>query len=207
VQITITSKFSNYKLIFTAASLIGLLLIATPLLSNIIHLQEREKFSELYLLGPEKMAQNLPFNITPNQTYTTYLGVGNHMGETTYYTCKIKLRNQTENPPDSSTQTPSSLPTLYEYNFIIPNGENHTEPLTFSTTTTPPTKNITTLKTLTLNDINYNIDKTAQYDPDNKGYYYQLFIELWAYNPTTQTTQYQNRWVYLWLNTTTTTNP
>jgi uncharacterized membrane protein len=150
------------------------------------------------------MAQNLPFNITPNQTYSVYLGVGNHMGETTHYICKVKLRNQTDLPPDASTQTPSSLQTLYEYNFTIQDNENQTEPLTFSISTpTTPAKNMTTLKTITINGIEHNIDKTTQYDQDNKGYYYQLFIELWTYNPTTGTTQYQNRWVYFWLNTTT----
>jgi len=161
-----------------------------------------ERFSELFLLGPEKMTQNLPFNIVPDQNYSTYLGVGNHMGTLTYYVCNVKLRNQTEPSPDSDTQTASSLPTLYEYRFVVQNDENWTRPLTFSISTVSPAENVTVLQSILINDVAFNVDKIAQYDPDNNGYYYQIFVELWAYNPTVRTTQYQNSWVYLWLNAT-----
>jgi len=180
------------------------LLFASPVLVEVIHFPSGEPFSELFLLDSEKGTQNFPFNIVSGQSYTVYLGVGNHMGEATYYVCDVKLRNQTEFSPNSSLQIASSLPTLYEYRSVIQNGENQTIPLTFSISTTSPTKNAIVLKSITINDVEYNVDKIALYDSDNKGYYYQLFVELWAYNPAAGTIQYQNRWVYFWFNATST---
>lgn len=176
----------------------GVLLIASPVIGDIVHFPEGEQFSEIFLLGPEKMAQDIPFNIVPGQNYSVYLGVGNYMGEATYYVCKVKLRNQTELSPNSDTQTASPLQTLYEYHYVIKNGENCTEPLTFSISAVSQDENMVVLQSITINNVDFNVDKIAQYDPDNDGYYYQLFVELWAYNSASEVTQYQNRWVFFW---------
>ena len=53
-------KLDDYKLIFVAVGLIGALLIASPLLAGAIRLPGGEQFSELYLLGPDLMAENYP---------------------------------------------------------------------------------------------------------------------------------------------------
>ncbi|MDR1992480.1 MAG: DUF1616 domain-containing protein [Nitrososphaerota archaeon] len=195
-------QLSDYRIIFASICTIGILLLASPLIVEVIPSPNGETFSELYLLGPEKTAQNLPFNIIPGQNYSIYLGVGNYMGTSTYYICNVKLRNQTEPAPNSDTQTASSQPTLYEYRTVIQNNKNSTIPLNFSISTTSPAENLTLLQSITINNIEFNVNKLTRYDPDNNGYYYQLFVELWAYNPNVSITQYQNRYVYLWLNTT-----
>ena len=60
-------KLNDYKLVFVVIGLIGVLLIATPALAGFIHLPGGEQFSELYLLGPNQMAENYPFNIAVDQ--------------------------------------------------------------------------------------------------------------------------------------------
>jgi uncharacterized membrane protein len=56
-------KLKEYKLVFVAVGLISVLLIATPALGDFIRLPGEEQFSELYLLGPNHMGENYPFNI------------------------------------------------------------------------------------------------------------------------------------------------
>jgi uncharacterized membrane protein len=167
-------------------------------------LPEGESFSELYVLGPEQMAENLPFNVITDQTYLVYLGVGNHLGASTDYICYIKLRNQTDPLPNTQTTTASPLNPLYEYRTIIQDGKNWTAPMTFSLSGLSVSNNQTLLQSLTINDKKFNVDKIAQFNQDNNGYYYQILIELWAYNPDSEEFQYQNRYVNFWLNATAT---
>jgi uncharacterized membrane protein len=193
-----------YKRVFVAAGLIGILLIASPTLINVFSLPSDEQFSELYLLGPNQTATNLPFNIVVGQNYTVYLGVGNQLGFSAYYVCYVKLRNETEPLPNETTQTPSSLVPLYEYRALVQNGLNWAAPLTFSFSSLSISNNQSSLRSITINNVKFDVDKTAQLDQKNHGYYYQLFVELWAFNPASGTLQYQNRYVYFWLNMTST---
>jgi uncharacterized membrane protein len=196
-------KLNDYKLIFIAIGLIGVLLIASPALADLLHFPSGEQFSELYLLGPNQMAANIPFNIAAGQNYSVYLGVGNHLGASAYYVCYVKLRNQTDPSPNDITQTASSLAPLYEYRTFVQNGVNWTVPLTFSLSGVSISNNQSMLGSITINNAQFDIGKIAQLDQKNNGYYYQLFIELWAFNPS-DTLQYQNRYVYFWMNVTST---
>jgi uncharacterized membrane protein len=195
-------KLADYKLVFVAVGLIGILLIASPVLADVLRLPSGERFSELYLLGPDQMAENFPFNIAVGENYSVY--VGNHLGASAYYVCYTKLRNQAEPYPNETTQTPSSLTPLYEYQTFVQNGMNWTTPLTFSISNVSISNNQSLLESITINNMKFDEGKTAQLDQESNGYYYQLFIELWAFNPASETLQYQNRYVYFWLNVTST---
>ena len=90
-------KLDGYKLIFVVVGLIGVLLIATPALVDVIHLPgipDGEQFSELYLLGPDHTATNYPFNIAVGQNYSVYVDVGNQLGSSAYYVLYVKLGNE-----------------------------------------------------------------------------------------------------------------
>jgi hypothetical protein len=76
--------------------------------------------------------------------------------------------------------------------------------MTFSLSGLSVSNNQTLLQSLTINDKKFNVDKIAQFNQDNNGYYYQILIELWAYNPTVEAFQFQNRYVNFWLNATAT---
>ena len=195
-------KLSDYKLIFLAVSLIGVLLIASPVIATFLSLQSKEQFSELYVLGPNQTPQSIPLNIVINQNYTVHVGVGDHLGTSAYYVLYVKLRNETEPLPDEATDTPSSLNQLYEYTAFVKNGVSWTAPLTFSFSDFSISNNQSSLGSITINGLETNVDKIAQFDQQNRGYYYQLFVELWAFNPLSGTFQYQNRFVYFWVNVT-----
>jgi hypothetical protein len=192
-------KLSNYRLIFAAVCLIGVLLIASPALAEVIRLPGGEAFSELFLLGPEKTAQNIPFDIETAKDYTVYLGAGNHLGASAHYLCYIKLRNQTDSLPNEETATPSSLDPLYEYQVVLQDDMNWTAPLTFSLSNLQVANNQSVLESITINDLTFDVHKAAVYDQENDGYYYQLLVELWAFNPSSHSFEYQNRFVYFWL--------
>ena len=51
-------KLGDYKLIFIAVAIIGILLIASPAIAGAIQPPAGEAFSELYLLGPNQTQTN-----------------------------------------------------------------------------------------------------------------------------------------------------
>jgi len=195
-------KLSDYKLIFASVALIGVLLIASPVLADYLHLQNGEQYSELFLLGPDQTPQSIPLNIVIGQNYTVYVGVGNHLGSSAYYVLYVKLRNETDPFPDQTTGAPSPLSQLYEYGAFVQDGMNWTAPLTFSISGVSISGNESVLGTIVINNQEFNVNEVAEFDRQNNGYYYQLFVELWAYNPVSQAFDYQNRFVYFWLNAT-----
>jgi UDP-glucose 4-epimerase len=48
----------------------------------------------------------------------------------------------------------------------------------------------------------FNVDKPASWDAENSGYYYELFMELWIYDPASDGFSFHNRFVSRWLNMT-----
>jgi len=65
--------------------------------------KNEETFSEFWLLGPEHKAENYPFNVSVNEDYTLYVGVGNQLGESSDYAVYVKLYNQTQQLANSTT--------------------------------------------------------------------------------------------------------
>jgi hypothetical protein len=197
-------KLEEYKAVFAAVCLVGVLIFAYPSLSLVVHLPGGEKFSELWVLGPGHMAENYPFNVTAGDSYLVYIGVGNHMGESEYYGVQLKLRNQTDDLPNVTANVPSPLPQLYEYRAFLQDGESWEQPLTFSFSQVSVGQNQFVVGGLTVNGVTLGVDKPAMWDAGNSGYFYELFMELWIYNVTSDAFQFHNRFVGLWLNMTAT---
>jgi uncharacterized membrane protein len=195
-------KLNDYKIIFAAAGLIGVLLIASPVLANLLSPHVEEHFSQLYLLGPEHQAKNYPFNVQAGQNYSVYLGVANHMGSSVYYTIYLKFRNQTDSLPNDHLAAPSSLTPLYEYKFAIPNGNTWENLLTFSVSDVSISGNQSLVSSLSLNGLSFNVNKPSVWNANATIFYYQLFFELWAYNSQSGSVEYNNRQVDLQLNMT-----
>jgi hypothetical protein len=151
------------------------------------------------------MINSIPRNIETNVNYLVYLGVENEMGQSAYYTCYVKLRNDSEPPPNSTLGTPSPLPALYEYKAFIKDGQTWEAPLTFKVSNASFSNNQCRLHSITINDIELTVDKTALWDPENTGYYYNLFVELWIFHEAAGTVQFHSRFVHFYLNMTETT--
>jgi hypothetical protein len=195
-------KLEDYKTVFAAVGLIGVLLFASPALSLIVHLPGGEKFSELWVLGPEHMAAGYPFNVSADVNYLVYMGVGNHLGESTYYSLRVKFRNQTDYLSNVTADAPSPLPSLYEYHLFLQDGQNWSQPLTFSFLQVSTGQNRSMVSGLTVNDVTLSVYKPNAWNEGNSGYFYELFMELWIYNITSDAFQFNNRFVGLWLNMT-----
>lgn len=197
-------KLSDYKLIFITVGLIGVLLIASPVLSDLIRFPSGQQFSELYLLGPDHLAENYPYNIHVNQNYTVYVDVANHMGSSVYYMIYLKFRNQTDSVPNNTLGAPSLLDPLYEYKFVIPDGNTWESLLTFSVSHVSISGNQSFVGELSMNGVPFNVNKFSSWSVNTTSYYYQLFFELWTYNNQSNQLSYNDRTVDLNLNVTNT---
>jgi uncharacterized membrane protein len=195
-------KLGDYKLIFVAVGLIGTLLIATPAIANAIRFPGGEQFSELYLLGPNHMAENFPSNIAGGQNYSVYVGVGNQVGSSAYYVLYVKLANQTDQMPNDTLGSPSLLPPLYEYRFSIQNRVNWESLLNFSVSSATIAGNNSQINTLQINNVAFSVDKPALWDSNRTSFTYRLFFELWLYNEQSGSFEFNNRFVNLQLNLT-----
>jgi hypothetical protein len=196
-------RFQDYRSVFLGVSLISVLLATSPVLSVVVSLTNgSERFSELWLLGPDHMAENYPFNVHVGEQYSVYLGLGNHMGESKYYAVYVKFRNQTQPLPNATLSTPSALLALNELRAFVSDGGTWEKLVTFSFLDVSRFGNSSFVNRLVIDDRVVWVNSSAIWDSENKGFYYQLFFELWLYNATIQGFEFHNRFVGIWLNMT-----
>lgn len=195
-------NLGGYKLVLSAVGLISLLLIASPSISAVLKSPSGETFSELYILGPEHMSENYPYNVAVGQNYSIYVDVSDHLSSSAYYTLYVKFRNQTDPAPNATAGTPSSLPPLLEYRFLIQDGQTWQSPLTFSVAAATFSENQSFISRLEINDVVFDVNKPALWNANGGVFYYQFIFELWIYNAKTGSMEFNNRFVNLQLNLT-----
>jgi uncharacterized membrane protein len=179
-----------------------MLLFALPAIGRLIKPPQTEGFSELYILGPNRLLEDIPFNIKTGEEYSIYLGVRNRLGTSAYYTCIVKLGDENIVFPNNTLGTPSTLPALYEYKFIISSGEAWEAPLSFQANNFTVTENTSALSSITLNGLEFPINKQSLWNSNKTGFIYYIVIELWFFDQEMHTTNYHNRSVHLMLNVT-----
>jgi len=195
--------YGEYRGWFIVGSLVLMLVAAVPASALYVHLPSgSESFSELWLLGPGHKAEDYPFNVKVNDTYSVYVGVGNHLGYSAYYRVSAKFRNQTQPLPVASSSTPSFLRELYEFDFFVRDGAVWETLLDFRIAGIERLNDFVVLNSVSINEVPFGIGFVSIWDSVRDGFYYQLFFELWSYNMTSQSFQYNNRFVGLWLNMT-----
>ena len=195
-------RLEDCKVVFASVGLIGVLLFASPMLGLVLRLPGGERFSELWVLGPGHIAEDYPFNVGADVNYLVYVGVGNHMGCSAYYVVYVKFRNQSESLPNATAGTTSPLPPLFEFRLFVEDGKSWEAPLRFSFSNVSFFGDRCLVGSLMINGVTFNVDKSASWDVENNGYYYQLFMEVWIYNVEFQVFEFHNRFVSLWLNMT-----
>jgi len=195
-------KLDEFRIFFLVSGLVLTLIAASPGLSLISLPRSEERFSELWLLGPEHKAENYPSNVRVNEQYSIYVGVGNQLGELAYYAVYVKLGNRTQRLPNSTTSEPSPLSPLYEFRFVLSDGKMWEAPLTFAIENVLLQQNFSLVQSVSINGIAFPVNCTSTWDSDRNGFYYQMFFELWLYDMTSSSFQYHNRFVGLWLNIT-----
>jgi len=194
-------NLDEYRVVFLVGSLALVLVAATPTLALIISLPRgKESFSEFWVLGPNHMAEDYPFNVRFNESYSVFIGVGNHMGFSSYYLVYVKFRNQTQPLPNTTASEPSPLAPLYEFRAFVVDGGSWETLLTFRILEITRYDDSVLVGRISINDVVFPVNATARWDSEYEGFYYQLFFELWLHNIGSQSFEFHNRFVGLWLN-------
>jgi hypothetical protein len=197
-------SLQEYHVLFVGVTGILALIVASPALSRVLVYPRTEFFTELWILGPNRMAEDYPFNISRNDDYNVFLGIGNRLGYCAYYLVEVKFSNLTQSMPDSFNRTPSSLPSLFNITAFVADEQVWELPLTFSF---DYGYNETLLQIqfyrLTLNDVVLDMkNHTVTWDSEKKGFFGNLYFELWIYDDVIDTFRYHERFVNLRLNMT-----
>ena len=196
-------NLEDYRTLFVATSLVLILIATVPVIALVVPFpRSGESFSELWLLGPTHMAEDYPFNVGVGEEYSVFVGVGNHMGCSEYYMVYVKFRNQTQPLPDVSSSKPSPLPPLYEFQFFVADGEAWESLLMFEILDASVQVDSVFVGSVLINGVAFSVDSFSMWDSENNGFYYQLFFELWLYDMASQSFQYHDRFVGIWLNVT-----
>ena len=190
---------SEYKTIFLAVGLIGILLLSYPSLILFLKPSNDTQFSELYLLGSDKKAQNYPFNIIPNKEYSVFAGLTNHLQKTTYYMVSIKLLNTIDPLPKQATNPQQPL---YTIRFILAPEQKTETLLKFSIEQLIFSNTEATIIDFNINGQTHQVNKSTVWDSTKSTFAYNLVFELSIYQENTETFEYQNQFVSLNFNAT-----
>ncbi len=194
----------EYGVLFWTVIGVSGLIVASPALSRLLVYPRTEFFTEFWLLGANHRAEDYPFNVTVDEAYKVFLGIGNRLGYAAYYKVAVKFRNQTQSGADSFNRTWSSLSPLYEVRAFVADETTWEAPLTFSFGYEyNETRSRVDVHSMMLNGNSLEISNcTVTWDAERSGFFGNLFFELWIYNATADGFQYHERFVGLWLNMT-----
>jgi uncharacterized membrane protein len=198
----------DYGLFYWVVVGILALLVASPFLSRVLVYPRTEFFTELWILDANHKAENYPFNVTRNENYSIYLGIGNRLGYCAYYMVQVKFRNQTQQAPTSfgpiENRVPSNLTSLFNITVFVADEQVLEIPITFSFNYTwnEQLSNVE-FSGLQLNNVWLNMSGyTILWDSEKEEFRGFLFFELWLYNASVNSFQYHGRFVSLRLNMT-----
>lgn len=196
-------KLEDYRTLFAVTGFVLTLIAAAPMLSMVVPSPRGERFSELWVLGPNHMAEDYPYNVRVGDKYRIFVGIGNHMGSSSYYRVYVKFRNQTQPLPETSDSMPSSLPPIYEFRAFVGDGATWEAAVNFSFSEVSRLGDSCLVRRMSINDTDFSVDSSSRWDSENNVFSYQLFFELWLYNSTSQSFEFHDRFVGIWLNMTT----
>jgi hypothetical protein len=193
----------DVKLLYGVGLAVLCLIVAAPSIGYVVSPSRGESFSELWLLGENHMIDDYPYNVMEGENYTVYLGVGNHMGSLEYYVVRVKFRNSTEPLPDTFNETASSLPSLFEYRFLVADNDTWERKITFSFSSVSRIENDIVVGDLRVDGRTFSVNKSSAWNQVVNEFGFQLFFELWRYNRLSSSIEFHNRFVGLRLNMTT----
>jgi uncharacterized membrane protein len=170
----------------------------------------REQFFQLYVLDANHMIShyfpNDNVNIYLGQPVGWYLGVANSMGTVQLVSIRVKLGNQTINPPDDQQLVESPAPVVTDFARFVRNNETWETPFVWSISNVTQSGGTTRILTLQINDKTYQISSWSA----RNGYNFQLIFELWTWQTNSNAFEYGWRtagehraaWLHLWFNMT-----
>lgn len=190
-------NLGQYKILAVVIAATVALFLASPVLSQLLSNTQTDNFTEFSLLGPNHDTATYPYSIKSGQSFTLYLDIDNHLGYVGNYLIELKFGDEFSSLPNSFNKTSSTQPVLWETPVTVDNQKKLEMPLTISLT-----YDSATLRSITING--YSVDgKSIVVTSDPKGGLFgNLFFELWLFNDTTNSYDYNQRYVGLWLNLT-----
>jgi hypothetical protein len=193
----------RYKTLIIVIAGIAALFIASPVLEELQQLivaQQTDYLTEMALLGSNHDA-DYPSNVTSGQNYRLYLEISNHLGYAAEYRVEVKFRDAGQSGPDSFSHTSSSLPSMRSFSVFAADNQTVELPLDISFQySLDSASNVINMESITVNGDALRPGTTQiDYNYDRSGFYGNLFFELWINNQTTNSYQYHERYVSLWL--------
>jgi uncharacterized membrane protein len=140
----------------------------------------REQFFQLYVLGAHHMAADYyPNNRTDlslGEPVTWYLGVTDNMGSVQLVSIRVKIGNQTINPPDDQQAIESPAPVVAEYMRVLQDNETWEMPLIWSVSGAVSVNGSTRILALQFNNETYQLQDCSA----SGGHNFRLIFELWT---------------------------
>lgn len=197
-------NLKTYHNLFISITLVLILVAASPVLATVISFQSgSDQFTELWLLGPDHLAGNFPFNVKASEVYEIFVNVVNNMHGSEYYLVQVKFRSFTQCIADQVADSqPSSLSPLYEFRFSVATENRWESPVNFGFEGVSFGEDTATVRDLVVNDIVFPVDASTRWDSEANCFCFQLFFELWRYDVALQSFKFDNRYVGIWLNMT-----
>jgi hypothetical protein len=193
--------FQQYKAVLVVVVIVSALFAASPVIQNFLVVPQTDFLTELYLFG-QYHNTTYPSNVTVGENYRLYLDVVNHLGLDSNYAIEVKFRNQTQSAPDSFNHTGSDLPSLGNFTFSVAKNQTFELPIdvSFQYAINDKVPSQLDIQNIIINNVSTNVDKAGiAWDDQKKGFYGNIFFELWIFNSTAQAYQYNQRYLGLWL--------
>jgi len=192
---------SQYRGALLMMMAVLVLAASIPIINAIVHSPSAvEAYSELWALGPNHTIAEFPLQMKVDEEGKIILGVRNRLNYPANYLLKVKFRNEDQPLPDGTKNEPSPLPSLNEFRFSLENGETWETWLNFTISDALFSTESCLVKTIIINDAPLSVNLASSLNPVKKGFYYQLFFELWLYDSGIENFRYHGRFVSIWLN-------
>ena len=173
----------------------------------------RDRFFQLYALGANGLAtdyypNNSPF-IQPGQPVTWYIGISNQMGSIQYVDIRVKLGNQTIDPPNDTSASPSPAPLVVEFKHFISDNAAWKIPFVWRILNFSAKGNYSRLLQLQIDNVTYFIQNTPTC-PFQGSCRLRFIFELWTWNVSVgdfqvgwwNGNQQRIAWLQIWFNPT-----
>jgi len=192
-------QIKQYRAVILIASAALALMIVSPTIGSYLVIPQTSPFTEMALLDGNRTT-NYPSNISTGEKLGLFLEITNHMNSLSYYVVEVKFRNESQASPNSFEHTASDLDPLARFTVIVADEETVQLPIyiSFNYSINQLAERMV-IQSISLNDLPIKFESSLYWNPETKGYFGNLFFELYKYNDTTNAMQYHQRYVGLWL--------
>lgn len=195
-------SFKEFRALYAVFCSILLLIAISPAVLSLLPLPEGERFTELWLLGENHVAEDFPFVVREGATYDIFVGIGNHMRSSVYYTLHVKFWNRTSAISGQAHHDGDLEGAFYEYRIILKNEETWESRVEFSFSNITVNEGSIHVGGVSVDGTVFPVSCSTDWDQEDQGFYYQLLMELWILNTTSSEFVSHNRSVGIWLNLT-----